>query len=403
MKIHVFENKTFLKYFIISFYAFYFFTHIVDFLQTISVLPNWRIYFKIIYLILSVPLVFYQLFTIYESIRSKKINRIIVYTLFLFLLILFVILFNILFIHGLHYRDYLNRKVSLYYIQIFYHMFLFLALGTFIKDYFFSKFFRSMIITFFSMIVLIVIFNIDTSSMLLVKNAPWMAYDFLFISIFVVSFFRDHRIKIHFLIIFSMIILFFLWQRGALISFAFVYFSFFLISLQKKQLFLFVIVLSLILASFLLFRTDFQKLPISNHRVFALISGKKDTSKSERIKQIYRGFDSIKRHWFWGEFAGQLKWRNNIGDYMHNYLSIYRQFGLLPFIGFLYIYILLIMNTIRILKLKSLSSIQLFVFFGVASSTFLIIFVESFSFFNFWFWVGANNALLTARSDFVSN
>ena len=63
-----------------------------------------------------------------------------------------------------------------------------------------------------------------------------------------------------------------------------------------------------------------------------------DTSMNQRNQLLFEGIKSIKEHWFLGDFAGQ--YTNNVvsGHYIHNILSLWRQYGVIFFALFIVVY-----------------------------------------------------------------
>lgn len=71
-----------------------------------------------------------------------------------------------------------------------------------------------------------------------------------------------------------------------------------------------------------------------NSRMFAIKSLDSDNSVIARKYLAQKGLEKLSRHWFFGDYLGQTEY-SNLGGYIHNYLSLWRQFGLIPFIVFL--------------------------------------------------------------------
>ena len=74
---------------------------------------------------------------------------------------------------------------------------------------------------------------------------------------------------------------------------------------------------------------------IENNRMFRIILTGKDASKSQRVELLEKGINEIKNSWLLGNFMGEIESnRGHPGKYIHNYLSFWRQFGIIPFIIF---------------------------------------------------------------------
>ena len=112
------------------------------------------------------------------------------------------------------------------------------------------------------------------------------------------------------------------------------------IILTKKSLKYWII--SLILF-FMAYSTIFEILEYSNKRMLAFLYLRSDSSMIARIYLLKEGFEDIRKNWFLGDYAGQLRY-GSLGSYIHNYLSLWRQFGLVPFLAFLSLLFIFIMK-----------------------------------------------------------
>ena len=69
-----------------------------------------------------------------------------------------------------------------------------------------------------------------------------------------------------------------------------------------------------------------------------ILFGTADLSNSMRDEQLELGLKDLSEVWILGRFMGDVEKNfGDRGDYIHNYLSFWRQFGLLPFIIFCYL------------------------------------------------------------------
>ena len=59
-------------------------------------------------------------------------------------------------------------------------------------------------------------------------------------------------------------------------------------------------------------------------------------SANERYVKFREQLPDLMDHWISGDYAGQLRRYGNIGDYIHNYLSFWHQYGLVPFLLLLF-------------------------------------------------------------------
>jgi len=73
---------------------------------------------------------------------------------------------------------------------------------------------------------------------------------------------------------------------------------------------------------------------ILHSRQFGMLISGIRTSAIKRFIFLHAGLEDILSYWLLGRYGGQLEWFGTRGAYIHNYLSIWRQFGLFPFIMF---------------------------------------------------------------------
>ena len=53
---------------------------------------------------------------------------------------------------------------------------------------------------------------------------------------------------------------------------------------------------------------------------------------SDRAILFQKGLLAIKEYWFIGDFMGDVRDNGHTGGYIHNGLSLWRQYGIIPFI-----------------------------------------------------------------------
>ncbi len=82
------------------------------------------------------------------------------------------------------------------------------------------------------------------------------------------------------------------------------------------------------------FSNFFDLLEYANRRMLAILYLSSDQSMISRNILLKEGILGIQKNWFIGDYAGQLRY-GSLGSYIHNYLSLWRQFGILPFLAFL--------------------------------------------------------------------
>ena len=87
-------------------------------------------------------------------------------------------------------------------------------------------------------------------------------------------------------------------------------------------------------------------------RMFRLLVGVSDASQNMRQEHLSEGIEDLSNNWLLGSFMGDVQDNfGKSGKYIHNYLSFWRQFGLVPFIGF-FIILVIKVSSISIIWLR---------------------------------------------------
>ncbi len=121
----------------------------------------------------------------------------------------------------------------------------------------------------------------------------------------------------------SIIVLVALLSRTSLYVFAFTY----CLYLYRSHKFQFVIMVSMAVYLLVMFTDD-----LVGDRMFKILVGGKDKSAQMRRGFLREGFDQIQSNWFLGKFMGDVDiYEGRTGRYIHNILSIWRQFGIVAF------------------------------------------------------------------------
>lgn len=163
---------------------------------------------------------------------------------------------------------------------------------------------------------------------------------------------------------------------------------------------------SLALFILLIFSTisiDFDSELLKSNRVLRLIINPQlDTSLNLRETINSLGLEDIKKNWFLGDFKGQLRY-GDFGFYIHNGLSFWRQYGLIPFvslcIGLISIWLLSI-NTMR----KNLDNRNLIFGFSILSYTTAgLLFAKSYVYTEIFLSIGLMFVLLTSTNNKNNN
>lgn len=209
-------------------------------------------------------------------------------------------------------------------------------------------------------------------------NYLMMADAFVLSSMFVFSSTKQLRYK---LLIFavSFIGLYFLKSRASLYVFSFVCL---LVLIKSDKRFLLLVAFVLF---YILIATDWQMFLKRNasNRMFRVLLGH-DASANMRVNLLREGVEGIKENWFLGDFMGDVKQFKGTGRYIHNFLSYWRQFGLIPFLMFL---LVLIINYFSILKsviLRKWTPTLEFLFMYGAYVLALTLFARSFMYSGVW-------------------
>lgn len=171
---------------------------------------------------------------------------------------------------------------------------------------------------------------------LILNEAPiylMLADSFAILSILTICIIKKHILKVV-LFFLSTIILFALFSRASLYCFICI-FIIYLLRKNKKTLIFIIILLTILVSQIDIFET----LQISKEdRMLKLLYTIGDNSRKERKVLFKEGLESIKHHWVTGDYMGDVIEHNGRkGNYIHNYLSFLRQFGIIPFIIFCFI------------------------------------------------------------------
>lgn len=150
-----------------------------------------------------------------------------------------------------------------------------------------------------------------------------LADNYAILGIFAVHATRS-KVMRHFIFILSIITLFALLSRSSLYFFAAIYILY--LYRENKKLLLMMLMLSFVLA--LNASTDMKE-----GRMLKMVFGGPDKSASMRYDMLMDGIHSIKENWFTGQFMGDInEYAGTEGYYIHNYLAVWRQYGLIPFV-----------------------------------------------------------------------
>ncbi|ENM5731179.1 O-antigen ligase family protein [Vibrio mimicus] len=294
--------------------------------------PLWDLADKAI----TIVALFYSALLLISNI--SKVNLYIWLARFSTVIVLLSILISIFLSERWALFDDIHRQIGPYYFVIFIFYLIFLIsgmVGNVNTEVNFS-------ITFwmYSLSVILIFFNATSSLTLDFSKIPenssigmYLVLGDLFsiISLYLIVNANNDNNKV-ILFIFSVCALILINSRSSLFVFiisAFVYFCLFLEN--NKAVIFKLIFASVVFIGLLLFiREDFLD-SFQSTRIFTLVSGQFDKSTYERDLLYEYGISSIKSSFFTGDLASQIEF-SNIGGYIHNILSYWRQFGLLVFL-----------------------------------------------------------------------
>jgi hypothetical protein len=197
-----------------------------------------------------------------------------------------------------------------------------------------------------------------------------LADNYAILGIFAVHATRS-KVMRHFVFILSIVTLFALLSRTSLYFFVAIYIMY--LYRENKKLLLTMLTLSFILA--LNASSD-----VKEGRMLKMVFGGPDKSASMRYGMLIDGLNSIKENWFTGQFMGDInEYAGTEGYYIHNYLAIWRQYGLIPFVV---IILTIIVNQFKLgtdwLKNAPLKEAEMLLFYFSMFVIFEIVFARTF-------------------------
>ena len=284
-------------------------------------------------------------------------------------------------------------RIEIFYFEYFSMLvissFLFYMSGFYILDILNKKRFRA--IFFYAWILYTVVVLLNTSFELKYfsstididlanPNYIMMSDAYALLSIIVVPYTRNLLYRLILLGI-SSLTLYFLMSRASLYSFVFL--NFLVLMIIDKRVF-WSIIFFFVASIFFINWEQFIRLN-SDNRMFRLITFGNDLSQNSRQTIFKTGLDAIHNNWFFGQYMGDVIMRKNTGTYIHNIFSVWRQFGLIPFllifINIIYIFLKFYLHSLRA---KIWNSEQQFVFILSAYCLVLFLFARSFLFSEIW-------------------
>ncbi len=288
-----------------------------------------RINISIIYFLLFIMLTLHALYY-----SKENYNKIVLNSFWLLLMISLIQLVSFPWA-----SDYSNQGTKLYLTTIsrtLVEYWLFWFAGINLKQIIANKrFWKIMSYLWLGLVVMILhnSFSNDVFGIILDGTGIYLmlADSFAIFSIFLLCLTNDIR-KQTIIILISIVCLFALFSRASL--YCFVIMAFLFLYKENKKIF-FVVLLSFF--AFIYFSVSSG---IVEDRMLRLLVGGTDASYTMRVEDLNRGLSSLSDNWVLGSFMGDVE--SNFGDsgeYIHNYLSFWRQFGIIPFLTLLTILI----------------------------------------------------------------
>jgi hypothetical protein len=156
----------------------------------------------------------------------------------------------------------------------------------------------------------------------------FMGDSFALWSLFTIAQYRTRYLSV-FIAFTSIVCLYLISSRSSLYGFMFVLPFIFRNTKHVMIRVTFIVLAALMLVFFLL-----NAEALMSSRMLKFLFTGEDHSFYLREVIMERNMGDILNNWFWGDYAGQLR-HGVFGFYIHNYLSLWRQFGLIPFLIFL--------------------------------------------------------------------
>ena len=209
-----------------------------------------------------------------------------------------------------------------------------------------------------------------------------LADSFAVLSIFILCR-LDNSKKELLLILISSICLFALFSRASFYCFILTSIVF----LYKKNK---IAMFSIIALSLTILFINLDNNSFTDNRMIRMIFGSYDLSQSMREDQLEKGINSLTEAWLLGDFMGDVEESfGEKGNYIHNYLSFWRQFGFIPF---LLMIIIAFFSFVKIFiywwKTNNINGLPLFLFYISVFTLSEIILARSFLYPYIWMSIG---------------
>jgi hypothetical protein len=220
-----------------------------------------------------------------------------------------------------------------------------------------------------------------------------LAGSFAVLSLIISGFIKKlpYSILFHFV---TMIMLLVLISRSSFVFYAITAFLILFIKLikehKKSSVFIFSLIIIIILLNINNLNEIKNTLETSNNRILFTIFNQdvsEDTSLNARQLYLEKGLKNIQENWLLGKFMWYIESNEEEGTYIHNWLSFYSNYGLIPFILFVLLAISLLIKVIRNVY-SNYNNLHLMVFGILFFNLLSIVFTKSFHYVYIWLALG---------------
>ena len=115
---------------------------------------------------------------------------------------------------------------------------------------------------------------------------------------------------------------------------------------------------------------------ILDSRMLSFLFGQSDRSVDARNEYMEIGIKGIKNYWFEGDYGGEVFYFGKPGEHIHNYLALFRQYGIVAFLLFCISTLFLVDNIYRWIKNYKVYSTDYEIFIVLAIFLLLEIFLS---------------------------
>jgi len=323
---------------------------------TLLLVYGYGIYLFVYYFLFRIIIVYYQIKT--PNLNNFFYSSLKEWFLYIFILYLFslnkyfaskymktiVVLFLIVYILNIYYFyqdiEYITYKVILFQKRILYDSLFTFFIGVMIYRTLNNNL-KYLLFTMWLVLTGIIIMHTDFTTLTMNPSKHQLFGDVYVILSILVIFSIFKTIKIRTIVLFiAFCLLYIISSRASFYSFFLIY----LLFLIKEYPFKYIVYLFLSFFIVLIVLFISNDINISGRMIGIRPNGNFQDGIYERIMQFQYGINSIKENWFFGDYAGQALvydtgYRSgHIGAYMHNWLSFWRQYGLVFFTIFTILY-----------------------------------------------------------------